>query len=250
MTRKEVLAEGVELYLGDCREILPTLSVRATAVVTDPPYKLTSGGKTPGGMQGGWMTDYSNDGSPVICDISWAEIMSLLHGATDKNADAYVMANDKNINEALNAAAAAGFRFHNLLVWDKVTAVANRWYMKNCEFILYLYKGAAIRINDAGSKQLYRVPQVDESPHPTEKPVGLMGHYINNSTKPCEIVLDPFMGVGSTGVAAARAHRGFVGIEIDEKWFDIACRRIAAALDAPDMFVEPPKPAKQEALEL
>jgi DNA modification methylase len=250
LSRIETIAEGVTLYLGDCREILPELGCFATAVVTDPPYRLTSGGKTPGGMQGGWMTDYSNDGSPVICDVSWLEIMKLIYDASAKNSDAYVMANDKNVHEALNAANEAGFRFHNLLVWDKVTAVANRWYMKNCEFVLYLYKGAAVRINDAGSKQLYRVPQVDDSTHPTEKPVGLMAHYISNSTKQGQTVLDPFMGVGSTGVASVRQRRKFVGIEIDRTWFDIACRRVAAALKQPDMFVEPKATAKQEAFEL
>jgi DNA modification methylase len=199
-------------------------------------------------MQGGLMTDYSNDGSPVICDISWAEIMVLLFDASATNADAYVMANDKNVNEALNAAEAAGFRFHNLLVWDKVTAVANRWYMKNCEFTLYLYKGAAKRINDAGSKQLYRVPHVDESDHPTEKPVGLMSHYIGNSTKPGQVILDPFMGVGSTGAAAVKLHRKFIGIEKHEPYFEVAIRRVVKATKQTDLFIEKPKPAKQEAL--
>jgi DNA modification methylase len=63
-------------------------------------------------------------------------------------------------------------------------------------------------------------------------------------------VIDPFMGSGTTGVACAARGIEFIGIEREPKYFDIACKRIQAALDAPDMFVEPPKPAKQEALEL
>ena len=237
------------LYLGDCLEILPTLDP-VDAVVTDPPYKLTSGGKTPGGMKGGWIDTYDNKGAPVHCDVTWQQIMDGLFSALKTNADAYVMANDKNMNEALNAASKAGFRFHNLLVWDKRTAVANRWYMKNCEFVLYLYRGAAKRINDAGSKQLYSVPQRDASDHPTEKPPELMGHYIGNSTQRGQAVLDPFMGSGTTGVACAKLGRKFIGIELEPKYFDIACERIRKAYDQPDLFVEPPSKPIQEDMKI
>jgi DNA modification methylase len=60
--------------------------------------------------------------------------------------------------------------------------------------------------------------------------------------------LDPFMGSGTTGVACVKLGRKFVGIEIEPKYFDIACKRISEALKQPDFFVEKPKPAKQEAL--
>lgn len=246
--RVEVIGDCT-LFLGDCLEILPTLG-KVDAVVTDPPYLLTSGGKSPGGMQGGWMTDYDNGGSPVHCDITWHQIMSSVFSALSDHADAYVMANDKNVHEAMNAAKDSGFRFHNLLVWDKGTATANRWYMKNCEFVLYLYKGAAERINDAGSKQLYRVPQIDESIHPTEKPVELMGHYVGNSTHRGETVLDPFLGSGTTGVACAKLGRKFIGIEIEPKYYEIALNRISDAYKQGDMFVERHKKMKQRDLDL
>ena len=61
-------------------------------------------------------------------------------------------------------------------------------------------------------------------------------------------ILDPFMGSGTTGVACAKLGRKFIGIEIEPKYFDIACRRIEAAYAQPDMFVPAPQPAKQEAL--
>ena len=63
-----------------------------------------------------------------------------------------------------------------------------------------------------------------------------------------ETILDPFMGSGTTGVAAVKLGRKFIGIEIEPKYFDIACRRISEALKQPDMFIEKPKPAVQEAL--
>jgi len=83
---------------------------------------------------------------------------------------------------------------------------------------------------------------------PTVKPLPLMAKYIRICSKHGQTILDPFMGSGTTGIAAAKLGRNFVGIEREPKYFDIACRRIQAALDAPDMFVEPPKPAKQEAM--
>lgn len=231
--RLEIIGDA-RLHLGDCREVelLP-----ADCVATDPPYRLTSGGKNDSGfMQTGWLADYDNKGAPVTCDIEWPEVLALVARLLADPADAYVFCNDKNIREALNAAHDAGLRFHNMLVWDKVAAIPNRWYMKNCEFVAYLYKGKARTILDPSCKQLMRVAQVDESAHPTEKPVGLMRTYIENSTAPGERVLDPFMGTGTTGVAALRSGRRFEGVEVEPRWFDVACRRIEAATRQGELF--------------
>jgi len=247
---REQLAENVSLYLGDCREILPTLG-KADLVVTDPPYLLTSGGDTVSRRSlGGWLggAAYGNNGKPVACEISWPEIMQLLFAALKDDSDAYVMANDKNVNQALNAAALADFGFHNLLVWDKRNAVANRWYMKNCEFVLYLWKGKAKAIRFPGSAQLCSIPNRPDAEHPTSKPAELMAHFIANSSEVGATILDPFMGVGSTGVAAARRARGFVGIEIEKEYFEIACRRISDALKQGEMFSEP-APSIQESFQ-
>ncbi|WP_453942478.1 DNA methyltransferase [Bradyrhizobium elkanii] len=87
-----------------------------------------------------------------------------------------------------------------------------------------------------------------ETGHPHTKPVDLMKTLVGLA--PGQTILDPFMGSGTTGVAAVKLGRRFIGIEIDPAYFDIACQRIQAAHDAPDMFVEPIAPAKQEAFEL
>ena len=235
-TRVDHIAEGVTLFLGDSREIVPTLE-RVSLVVTDPPYLLTSGGdnKTREGF-GGWLSSYGNTGEVVECDISWSEIAQMIYGALKDDADAYIMANDKNVNDAINAALDVGFKFHNLLVWQKNTAVMNRWYMKDCEFTIYLYRGRARMIRDPSSKQLASVPNLRDPDHPTSKPQELMALYIGNSSDPGDMVLDPFMGVGSTGAAAVKLGRRFTGIELEEKYFDIARKRIEAALRSPDMF--------------
>ncbi len=201
-------------------------------VCTDPPYRLTSGGNGDPSYEGhirmrGVFDNkkYDNGGQIVECDIGWTDFMPLLFASMDRG-HAYVMANDKNVRAMLNAAHEAGFRFHNLLPWDKITATPNRWYMKNCEFTGMFFKGAAFAINDCSAKQLISCPQVDETSHPTGKPVALMQHYIENSTQRGQIVLDPFMGSASTGIAAIRSGRKFIGIEKNRQWFDVACDRI------------------------
>ena len=98
--------------------------------------------------------------------------------------------------------------------------------MNACEFILMLRKGVAKNIKNMGAKNLFEIPNVRNKKHPTEKPVKLMEILIENSSNEGDIVLDPFMGVGSTGVAAKNLKRGFIGIEIDEQYFSIAKDRL------------------------
>lgn len=231
--RVEVIGDAT-LYQGDAREILPhlaTLDRRAKALVTDAPYKVTSGGHT--SLLGGWIgsEEYGNSGSPVECDLEWADWLPLVPAVLEPQAHAYLFTNDRNLAEAQGAAEAAGLDFHRLLVWDKVAATPNRWYQQTCEFVLFMKHGKAYRIANPSTKSLIRQFQRDESEHPTEKPVDLCQVYIENSTKPGDLVLDPFVGSGTTGVAALRAGRRFIGIELTDRWFDVACERLACALD-------------------
>lgn len=220
------------LYHGDVRAVLPRLveeGLQADMICTDPPYLLTAGGPN-GLMQGKFNNlNYDNGGHLVPCDIDWPEFMKLFYGAIGRG-HAYVMANNRNVQAMLNAAELAGFKFHNLLTWDKGTATPNRWYMKNIEFTGLFYKGKGRAINNCGSKAgIYMALGQPYTDHPTEKPFQLMEHYICNSTPPGALVLDPFAGSGTTGVAAARCGRRFIGIEKDDKWFDVMCKRIEKA---------------------
>lgn len=82
--------------------------------------------------------------------------------------------------------------------------------------------------------------------HPTQKPVGIMEWCVGKTEG---VVLDPFMGSGTTGVASVRMDRKFIGIEIEPRYFDAACSRIAKELSQPRMFNEPaPPPSKQQAM--
>jgi site-specific DNA-methyltransferase (adenine-specific) len=238
--RKEVIGRAT-LYLGDAREVLPTLAPSAL-VCTDPPYLVSKGGfasnlQLEGGF-GGWMKDYGNQGDIVTCDIDFGEWMSLVHAALADQAHAYFMTNGRNLAAMQGAGEGAGFRLHTLLVWDKRTALPNKYYQNVTEFGLFMFKGKARTINNPSSKNLISIFQRDESSHPTEKPVELMRFWIGNSSNPGDVVLDPFMGSGTTGCAALQSGRGFVGIEREPKWFDVACRRIEDAQRQGNLFGE------------
>ena len=236
--RKETIGDCT-LYLGDALHIMPSVAPVDLAI-SDVPYSLTTGGvsKSSKTMSGIFAShNYANDGQLIMATVPFPEMMDALYSALKDDADCYVMANDKNVHPLTEASLGAGFGFHNLLVWDKITPTANRWYMKNLEFTLYLWKGRARTIKNPSAKQLIRGGIDKVSGHPTEKPVYLMAEYIANSSDVGEMVLDPFMGSGTTGVAAIQLGRRFTGIEIDESYFDIACERIRKAYSQPDMFV-------------
>ncbi len=222
--RTEHLADGVTLYCGDCREILPTLG-KFDACVTDPPYGIGRDGqaKTTGGNGGrkaytfkGW--DQSRPGKDVF---------DIIRSVTDEQ----VIWGGNYFADYLPATG-------KWLVWDK----GQRINQSDGE-LAYTSKDGALRIFTKNRVALL----VEGAVHPTQKPIEIMVWSIQQLSG-CQTILDPFMGSGSTGVAAVKLGLSFVGIEVDREFFDIACRRIQAALDAPDMFVEPPKPAKQEAM--
>ncbi|QRF66364.1 DNA-methyltransferase [Ponticoccus alexandrii] len=233
------------LINGDMREVLPVLTSRAKLCLSDPPYPLTAGGNSTGEMVGCFAHGVYDNSGALFDLVEWSAMAPLIFDALAPDADAVIMTSDREEGRARAAFEQSGFAFHRLLIWDKVTATPNRWYMPNCELALYLYKGRARRITDCASKALIRCPQRDVShlylprdlapeerrPHATEKPVALMRYWLENSTDAGDLVLDPFMGAGSTVIAAAQAGRPAIGIEKDPKWFRVACARVAEAVD-------------------
>jgi site-specific DNA-methyltransferase (adenine-specific) len=91
------------------------------------------------------------------------------------------------------------------------------------------------------------VPRVDGE-HPTQKPLRLVADWMRLFSDEGEIVLDPFCGSGTTGIACARMRRKFIGIERERRWFDLACRRVEAAYPEPDLFREVSPPPAQRVL--
>jgi len=159
-------------------------------------------------------------------DVEFSDYLPDLFRVLRTGSHMYLMVNFLNLEAALAATRAAGFGVHNLLVWHKNNVTPNRWYMKNVEYVIFARKGPAKAIHDKGSKTCHQFDNVRGKSHPTEKPVDLLQHYIENSSDAGMEVLDPFMGTGSTGVAALRCERNFTGIEIDPAYFSVACARI------------------------
>lgn len=229
MTKTRSLTVGpVTLFRGDAMRLLPELQEKADLLMTDPPYKLTSGGRN-SQVMGGIFSNAEYDNSGMLMPVvPWDEMGPALFEACARDADGYVMSNDKNVFDARNAFVDAGWKFHNLLVWDKVTPTRNRWYMKELEFTLYLWKGRAKTIRRPGSKQRFECRRPEDRFHRTQKPVDLMEHYILNSTDPGQLVLDPFAGSAATLVAAMRTGRRAIGCELSPKWFDLSAARLEA----------------------
>jgi site-specific DNA-methyltransferase (adenine-specific) len=219
------------LIQGNCIEQLRNIKDESVdLIVTDPPYKTISGGhNTPAWISGyGNSVLYKNDGK--IFDhnnINHEEWLTEAYRVLKEDSHIYIMSNLINLFQFEAIATKVGFKLHNLLVWEKNTCNANRWYMKNCEYILFMRKGKAKSINNASSKTVHQFDNiVGNKQHPTEKPVDLMALYVTNSSNENNIVLDPFMGAGSTGLACLKTNRRFIGIEIDEKYFKVAKDRI------------------------
>jgi DNA modification methylase len=221
MTRVEQIGDAT-LYLGDCREVLPTLG-RVDALCTDPPYGL---GKLWGSGTGGeWpLRDRDMNGGGWDGDIVPEAIIFAVKLAADSivwGGHLYPLPN------------ARGW-----LVWDKMQEHSTG----HCELAWTNLDQPIRRFNYARAQLA-----AEGKEHPTQKPLPLMewclGFLPNART-----ILGPFMGSGTTGVACARLSRKFIGIEIEEKYFSIACRRIEEAYRQPRLFSEPAPKAKQEAM--
>lgn len=225
----------VELHLGDCLEVMRGMPENSVdTCITDPPYRLTSGGHTDGhnGLCEHFdrLWGYSNNGE-LFNVPNFEDWLPLVFSTSKENAELFMMVNDKNLQGALNTATNTKYKLHNLIVWDKQIKIVNKWFMKQCEYILYFWKGNARKINDMGTSQLFSMNpgNIGNKIHPSEKPVELMKMIIENATNEGDTILDPFMGSGTTGVACVQTGRNFIGIEIDPTYFAIAEKRIADA---------------------
>jgi site-specific DNA-methyltransferase (adenine-specific) len=223
--RKEILADGVECWLGDCREILPTLG-KADAVVTDPPYGMDFRSNCREVRHASLANDDTTDLLMFACSIP-------------AHHSKYVFCRWDNLQEVPMP--------RSLVTWVK-----NNWSMGDLDHeharqteVALFYPGEQHFFPKGRPKDVIMAPRTGNEHHPTEKPVQLMmaiAEWTSGS------VLDPFMGSGTTGVACVRLGRKFVGIEIDPIHFDTACRRISDALKRPGLFEARPYSAQQEAL--
>jgi DNA modification methylase len=262
------------LYLGDCLEIMPTLG-RFDAVVTSPPYDnlRTYNDAPPVDTFAviGEIARMLKPGGVCMWNVADATVNGSETGTSFK--------------QALHAMQ-CGLNLHDTMIYIKnnVNFPDSVRYFSGHEYMFVFSKGRPKtfnpikdRVNKYAGRAMHGTDrQADGSKtrisgygkiiqksgmrfnwwrltnnqpdngHPAPMPYAMAHDHAVTWTNPGESILDPFMGSGTTGVACAKMGRKFTGIELDERYFDIACRRIEEAYAQPDMFVEPPKPAKQE----
>lgn len=213
-----------KLYLGDCREVIGGLA-GVDHVITDPPYGIDPSG-------GG----YGREGVAIANDKDLSVCIPVLNACTALLADGYMVAfhSPRNASQFITAALEFAELEHSL-VWDKKAPGMGGAVRYQHECIAVFTVGAPKVCAPCFSVLSY---YRDASLHPHMKPHGLMSKLVGTFTAPDEMILDPFMGSGSTGCAAVAMGRDFVGCELDERYFDIACKRIEDAQRQGDMFIE------------
>ena len=231
-----------KIYNMDCLEGMKQLPDESIdLVVTDPPYKIVQGGCSNKAVTinacGGILNKHDGDNIELVKkgkifnhnEIQFNEWLPEIYRVLKDNSHCYIMINGRNLAELQMEAEKVGFEFHNIIGWDKGNATPNKWYMQRLEFILFLRKGKAKNINNMGTTTLLQVPNLKKGTkqHPTEKPIDLMKILIENSSSENEIVLDPFIGVGSTALACKESNRQYIGFELDTNYYNIATKRIS-----------------------
>lgn len=248
--REEVIGD-CRLILGDCREVLPELSV--DHVLSDPPYEDELH-KAMGRIK-------RIDGQKMVDDLGFDGInltRDVIAAACVKAASGWVIL--FTLAEGVRAwrddLQAAGAKWDTTCFWIKPDASPRfngQGPARGAECFVTCWAGAGHRKWNAGGKRgiyTHCVNTGRQGEHPTEKPVPLMMDLVADFTQPGQTICDPFMGSGTTGVAALQLGRRFVGIEQNERWFDLSCRRVEAAHRQPRLFAEPTptKPIQQSLL--
>lgn len=217
----------ITLWQGDCLELMKDIPDKSVdMILADPPYRMTKRGKScrPNYMPHN-MGDNVFDGSVPSSEQWMRECYRVLKNGTHF----YTFCNTNDLRQYLIDADKVGFKLHNVITMIKDTKMPNRWYLKYCELILFFRKGKAKPINDMTSRDYVKVEMPTKKNgklHITQKPLGLITKLITNSSEINQLILDPFMGSGTTGVACVNTNRNFIGIELDTNYFNIAKERI------------------------
>lgn len=238
MPFETVTIRDCTLYRGDCLEVIGSLG-KVDCMATDPPYGIALADNSQGGRYGrprrAWELEIAVDDNQQIGleVLAWSE------------------------KKQLPTIAFASPRkpwpgdWRSLLVWDKGPAVGgggdtNRCFKQSWELIQIARNGPLRLGRDASVVKHWANPSLS-SEHPAAKPVALMEYLIEQITGEDDTILDPFMGSGTTGVACVKLGRKFIGIEIEPKYFDIACKRIEKAYqDCALLDLMPDKPSEEQ----
>lgn len=213
----------IELHNGDCLDYLRTLDDGSIdLILTDPPYGMA--------YQSSRRT--ATDKFEKIKhddNIDWFEdFISECYRVLKDDSHAYIFCNEYNVSNFRNLQEKVGFKNKRTLIWVKNNHTSGDLlgdYGNKTEYINFMHKGRRL-LNGKRGTNVLEYKKILSNDHPTEKPVDLLQYLIEKSSNIGDVVLDPFMGVGSTGVACNNSYRDFIGIEINEGYFEVANKRI------------------------
>lgn len=227
------------LACADCREVLPTLG--ADHIITDPPYEDE--------LHNAVGRIRRNDGQKMLDSLGFEGICAIRTETAQLCVEAsrgwlLVFTLAEGVRAWRDAIQDAGGKYDTCCAWvkpDSMPRFNGQGPARGFECFVTSWCAPGFRSWNAGGKRgvythLVNGPEREGS-HPTEKPRRLMAEIVDDFTKPGQTVLDPFMGSGTTGVAATAMGRNFIGVELDPRHFETACRRIEEAQHQLDLFI-------------
>ncbi len=255
--------------LGDARELEPPIGI--DLIVTSPPYNQLEGvtDRAPSGLwadkRGGagfvaaWKENgYADDVAEPDYQQQQNDMFERLATFCKPTASLFynhqVRWRDGVMLHPIQWFQPSSWQLRSEIVWDRGGGMMfnARMFCRFDERIIWFVRGREWKWNQSsvGLGTIWRVAKEQNKEHPVAFPIELPHRCIEATTDSGDLVLDPYCGSGTSGIAAVKLGRRFIGFECETKWFDLSCRRISAALNEPSMFIEPPKPARQEAFEL
>ncbi|PTQ12939.1 hypothetical protein CLG96_02010 [Sphingomonas oleivorans] len=232
------------LYLGDCREILPTL-VAVDHIICDPPYEASLHAAK-NSLKG----RIRRDRGAALKGLDFAPIDDIREDFVRLASDVcngwfIVFCTPEGVAKWADCINPSSMKYKRACVWvkpDSTPQLNGQGPAQGAENFVCAWAGQGYARWNAGGKRGVYTHLVNNperhGEHPTEKPRRLMSEILADFTSAGELICDPFMGSGTTGVAAAMAHRQFIGIEKAARYFDIACRRIEDAQRQGNLFAD------------
>ena len=214
---------------GDCFDLLKKLKDNSVdLIITDPPYEFAQHGG--GGAFGSKKREYHNEleDSKIVDGFDYSLLNEFIR--VMKKVNLYIWCNKEQLLTYLKF-----FENYNvdLLTWHKTNPVptCNNKYLSDTEYLLFFREKGVKVYGSYKTKKKYYVTPTNKSDkekynHPTVKPLEIINNLVINSSQDNDVILDPFMGSGTTGVAALQNNRKFIGMEIDENYFNIARERL------------------------
>ncbi len=260
--RREILADGVEIYCGDCVEVMGVMAENSVDMIwTDPPYGHSNHDgdfnarlNDRRGIESMPIANDDAEGMRRVVDAMLSEAARVLKrdccccccccGGGGGPRPTFAWVADRMDR--------GGLSFFHSVIWDKKNPGLGWRYRRQHEMVMISHRvgGKLLWANDdRAAPNIYSLAAPRDRRHPNEKPVEMCVHFVGLHSARGQHVLDPFMGSGTTGVACVRLGRRFTGIEIEPRYFDIARRRIEDELKRPRLALEAePAHAEQTAM--